>query len=200
MRSAFPLLLVASVALAAPVPKAARKTPDFFPTTVGTKWEYVREGTDTLDHTREVTESDEKDGVRTATVTWTSHAGSYGKVTTYRIDAVGIARVGFEKTSPFKVPYLMFKTDTAVGDSWDAGLLDPATQPRPMGRRGEAEAVDTPAGRFTALPVTLYTAGQNRADGDVYWYAADIGLVKWKQSSGSAVVLKTFIPAKEGKK
>ena len=53
------LLFAVTAVAAAPVPKDfAPPKGEYFPTAVGTRWEYVVEGTDKLDHTREVTESE----------------------------------------------------------------------------------------------------------------------------------------------
>jgi hypothetical protein len=193
MRFTFTLLLasVAVVALAAPVPKAARKKGDYFPTAVGTKWEYVQEGTDTLDHTREVTESDEKDGVRTAAFKWTSHANAYTKGSRYRIDAGGVWRLGWDDHT-FEEPNLMFKFGAKAGESWDAGI----TKKKPaefVNELGAEEEVVTPAGKFQAVSVAVKQA---KGGVDTYWYAPDVGMVRWKFTTGKAIVLKAFTPGK----
>ncbi|MEO2089663.1 MAG: hypothetical protein ABGY75_09230 [Gemmataceae bacterium] len=191
MRVAFSLLVVASATLAAPVPKAAKKKGDYFPTAVGSKWEYVQEGTDTLDHTREVTESDEKDGVRTATFRWTSHANAYTKGSRYRIDAGGVWRLGWDDHN-FDEPNLMLKAGAKAGESWDAGI----TKKKPaefVNELGAEEEVVTPAGKFQAVSVKVTQA---KGGLDTYWYAPDVGMVRWKFSNGKAIVLSTFTPGK----
>ena len=76
MRTLLLLAVAAPLAIAAPIPKDFRAKQPSFPTAVGTKWEYVIQGTDTLDHVREVTSRDrEKDGSYTFEETWTDAAG-----------------------------------------------------------------------------------------------------------------------------
>jgi hypothetical protein len=195
-RSAILLLaLAASAATAAPVPKELKaKKGDFFPTAVGSRWEFVVDGTDTLDHVREVTaEEVEKDGTRTVDFVWTSHAGSYGRDTTYRVDATGVARLGFGKGNRFQVPYLMFKADAKPGESWDAGI-SLGGRAENVCTRGAAETVTTPAGKFEAVPVTFGTTAKH-----TYWYAAGVGLVKWKNGN-KVIVLSKYTAGKEAKK
>lgn len=194
--SAVLLFAVASVGLAAPVPKELKaKKGDLFPTAVGSRWEFVIEGTETLDHTREVTaEEVAQDGTRTVEFVWTSHAGSYGRDTTYRVDKAGVARLGFGKGSRFEVPYLMFKADAKPGESWDAGISRPAAQNGNICTRGEAETVTTPAGKFEAIPVSFGTTANH-----TYWYAAGVGLVKWKNGN-KTIVLSKYTPGPEAKK
>jgi hypothetical protein len=189
----FTLLAAASaLASAAPVPKPLKKKTDYFPTAVGTKWEYVKEGTSTLDHTREVTQSDDADGIRTAVFKWTSHSGNYGPITHYRVDSKGIYRLGFGKTEPFKVPFLLFKTESQPGDAWDAGVSTQGDAPTHLGERGKDEEVETPAGKFSTAVVTV----RHKKQEWVYWYADSVGLVKFSNEDGKAIVLSKFTPGR----
>jgi len=58
--------------------------------------------------------------------------------------------------------------------------------------------VTTPAGKFEAVPVAIQ-AGADAKNTNTYWYAAGVGMVKWKSGSRT-VVLSKFTPAKETKK
>ncbi len=194
MRFAFAVLLAfvpAALATAAPVPKAVKKKGDYFPTAVGTKWEYVQEGTDTLDHTREVTESDEKGEVRTATFKWTSHANAYTKGSRYRIDAGGVWRLGWDDHT-FDEPNLMVMAGAKAGESWDAGITR-KKPPEFVNELGAEEEITTPAGKFRAVSVTVTQA---TGGVDTYWYAPDVGMVRWKFGTGKAIVLGSFTPGK----
>ncbi len=197
-----PLLLLAVAAplvAAAPIPKDFQRPVNFFPTTVGTHWEYVREGTDTLDHAREVTtEIKEKDSGRTFEETWTCFAGQYGKYHEYRVDPNGLAEIRSGRGARFELPHLLVKAGAKASDTWDAGVgpTPPGEKPWFTGTRGADEEVTTPAGKFRAVKVVLRNG---RGEVDVHWYAAGIGLVKSKDGNGRVVVLSKFTPGKETK-
>lgn len=190
------LLLVLAVALptaSAPLPKELRaKAGSPFPTALGTRWEYVVEGTDKLDHTRDVVEEAvEKDGTRTAAVKWTSHGGGYGERTEYRVTTAGdVERVGLGKGHRFAVPYLMISGAAKPGDTWNAGI---DAGGRFTCTRGGVERVTTPAGKFAAFSVRF---GSN--DTNTYWYAPGVGLVKWA-NGGKVIVLSKYAVGRTAK-
>jgi len=67
-------LFALSIAVAAPVPKDAKKE-NPFPYTVGTKWEYIHDGDEKKVWVEEVTECEEKDGAITFKVDITPDEG-----------------------------------------------------------------------------------------------------------------------------
>lgn len=190
------LLVLAPLAMAAPVPKEFKaKKGDYFPTTVGTSWEYVVEATGAADHSREVTaETRQEDGSRMAEFKWTSQGGSYGELTTYRADPNGFARIGFGKGQKFEVPYQMLKLDVKPGDTWDAGISRRVVRDEEFCTRGDDETITTPAGKFECISVRY-----GKTASHIYWYAPGVGLVKWKNGE-KVIVLSKFTPAREAKK
>ncbi len=193
------LLAVAAPLAAAPVPKDFRAKEPFFPTVVGTKWEYAIEGTDTLDHIREVTSRErEKDNSCTFEETWTAAAGVYGKYHTCRANTAGLAELRSGRGQWFELPHLKFKADAPPGDTWDAGVgsTKPGEKPWFTGTREAGEAVTTPAGKFRAIKVVLRNG---RGEVDAYWYAPGVGLVKLRTDNGKTIVLSKFTPGKEAK-
>jgi hypothetical protein len=191
---------VVSFADAAPIPKEFKPgTGDYFPTAVGTRWEYVADGTDKLDHTREVTEATVGDGTTTAVFTWTSHGGQYTSASVYRVDAKQVARTGWSKEQPFDTPALMWKAEAKAGDTWTVGIVGPAEATQFTATRGKETEVTTPAGKFKAVPVTI-RPGKNEKEANTYWYAPGVGLVRWDNQNGKTIVLSKFTPGKEAKK
>ena len=193
-------LALLSFALAAPVPKDfAPPKGEYFPTAVGTRWEYVAEGTDKLDHTREVTEAETADAATTAVFQWTSHGGQYTAASVYRVEGKLVLRTGWAKAQSFETPCTMWKPDAKAGDTWTAGIVGPKEATQFTAARGEEAEVTTPAGKFRAVPVTI-RPGNDAKSANTYWYAPGVGLVRWDNQNGKTVVLSQFAPGPEAKK
>ena len=194
------LLFAVTTAVAAPVPKELTASKGvYFPTAVGTRWEYVREGTDAVDHSRVVSaEETDKDGTRTVAFEWTSVGGQYTKSSLYRVDKRFVRRTGWTRTQSFEVPCVMWDADAKAGDKWTAGIVGPKEKSQFTATRGAAEVVTTPAGKFEAVPVAIQ-AGADVKNTNTYWYAPGVGLVKW-ESGARTVVLSKFTHGKEIKK
>lgn len=177
--------LAAAFTVAAPVPKDLKKQKNYFPTAVGTKWEYASEdGSDS--QTREVTAVTEKDGVRTVTILWTT--GGSSQTWELREDAAGLARskMGNVAIDP---PQLLIKGRLAEGDEWDGEYRQGRASTRYRRVVGKAEAVTTPAGEYTAVPVTQ-TDPDDPTDEATVWYAEGVGMVKLHEKGSAPIVLK----------
>jgi hypothetical protein len=193
MRAACALLLVPLLALAAPVPKPKPKA-DFYPSAVGTKWVYAYDD-GTNEHTREVTDATEKDGVTTFTITWKQ--GAQTQTWVMKKDADGVSRVS-QNGSEFDPPHQILKAKLADGDEWasEYTLGKGTTKYSHKRTVGKAESVKVPAGDYDAFPVSSVEAGGNTTD-TTLWYADGVGLVKIVAKDGTPIVLKEFVPAKK---
>lgn len=188
-------VLLAALAVAAPVPKAA-PAKNYFPLQVGHKWEYV-EPDGKPAHTATVIAEEEKDGAKFFTLSYTREERRLSEVI-YRVDknGVGIMRSGVLEYDP---PMEVVKPALAVGDRWEAKTQFNRRELEYEMTVGREEEVKTPAGTFTALPVRQKFATTKPGQEHVAWYADGIGLVK--TGTGNLVVteLKAFTPAKEKK-
>jgi hypothetical protein len=194
MRFVLPALLVVSVGTlaAAPVPKELKKRKNYFPTAVGTKWEYVSEdGGDS--QTREVTAAVEKDGVRAITIVWTT--GGSSQTWELREDAAGLSRakMGAEAIDP---PQQLIKGGLTEGQEWEGEYRQGGSTTRFRRVVGKAETVSTPAGEYTAVPVTQ-TDPDDPDDEATVWYAEGVGMVKLHEKGSSPLVLKAVTIGKQ---
>jgi hypothetical protein len=187
MRGCVAVCLIALVtsATAAPVPKELKKQKVYFPTAVGTKWEYASEdGSDR--QTREVQDATEKDGVRTVTILW--KATGTNQTWELKEDSTGLYRtkMGSATIDP---PHLLLKPKVTEGDEWEGKYVQNGIEERYKRVVGKAEKVTTPAGEFEAIPV-LQTNPDDPDDEATVWYAEGIGMVKLHQKHSSPLVLK----------
>ena len=186
------VLLACSVPLfAAPVPKAI-KAPDYYPSTVGTKWVYGEED-GTNQHTREITASNTKDGVTEFTVTWKE--GDTTQLWEMKKDSTGVHRVKQDGLD-FTPPHKLFEPKMSAGDEWTSEYTFGGVRGYKYSRTvGKAEAVKTPAGEYTAVPIVSRNLN---LDGDetTLWYADGVGLVKLQHKGSAAVVLREFTAGK----
>lgn len=195
---ALALLAVAALAPAAPVPKEA-KAADGYPTEVGTKWEYVLNGRAKQVCTEEVIKSDEKEGVRTVTVSVTE-PGQKGGATTVRVEKGEVRLVGFSQ-GKFDPAPLIWKPGLKDGDTWTNKYSVQRREVEEEVSVGKAEEITTPAGKFTAVPIThKYT---KPADFPVHvdWYTDGVGMVR-RTTEGQkepSQELKSFTPGKDKK-
>lgn len=173
---------------AAPVPKAVKGTQDFYPSTLGTRWVYAQED-GTREHTREVTTSQEKDGETHFTVTWKD--GGQTQIWDLKKDATGVYRLKQDGVE-FDPPHKLLAAKTAAGDEWTSeyswGGRVKYKYVRTVGR---PEVVKTPAGEFTAFPITSREEN-GRGLETTLWYADGVGLVKLQPKDGTPVVLKEY--------
>ena len=190
----FVLLMAAHFALAAPVPKAIKAVPDYYPSVVGTKWVYAHED-GTNEHTREVTTSQEKDGVTTFTVTWKEDGST--QMWELKKDATGVFRTKQDGIE-FTPPHQLLQPKMEAGDEWKSeySFGEGSTLFKYTRTVGKAEVVKTPAGEFTAVPIV---SRNQRAKGDetTLWYADGVGLVALQHKDSPKVVLREWTPGKK---
>jgi hypothetical protein len=194
------LAVLASLAVAAPVPKALKKA-GLYPTAVGTKWEYIYDGDEKQVMTDEVTQG--KHRPDEFEVTRTIASGSK-YLSVYRL-ADGELAIRVKENRSVDPPVLMAKVGMKAGDKWESeykmfmgeasGVTIRGTEEVSVGK---AEEITTPAGTFTATPVTRKSGG---ATLETYWYADGVGLVRVTRDGMKHpyLELKAFTPGK-GKK
>ena len=178
------LLLFTAAAVAAPVPKAVKKTGGtLMPLGLGHKWEYSSpEAPDAVNETREITAVEEKGGVVTATQKTTN------LTQVFRADAAGTAVISTDARE-YKNPRVILKPEMKEGDSWewDAGGY---TEVRTVGK---AEKVTVPAGEYTAVPISVkYVQQGQEFQSTTVWYADGVGLVRIDRDGQPTQVLKAF--------
>jgi hypothetical protein len=185
------MLVVAPLASAAPVPKIAKKA-DYFPLALGTKWEYV-EGDDMK--TTEVVGVDvQKDGTY---VTLTYKGVKSPPPTLRRVfrvvdgDVFSLRTENAEAEKPALIMKRAIRPDDAwqTEHQWKGGELWTIKN-----AVGASKAIKTPAGEFTALPVTQENS---RTGKETRWYASGVGLIRKESAEGTVVSeLKSFTPGK----
>lgn len=192
MRFTCVILIFVTSIVAAPVPKELKKRKVYFPTTAGTKWEYVGEDGDDV-QTREVRTATEKDGVRTVTILWKATGTS--QTWELREDSTGLYRtkMGSATIDP---PHLLLKPKVTEGDEWEGKYTQNGTEEKYKRVVGKAEKVTTPAGEFEAVPVHQ-TNPDDPDDEATVWYAEGIGMVKLHQKHSTPLLLKKVTIGKE---
>lgn len=194
-----PVVLLAALGLAAaaPVPKA-NKVP-VYPHSVGTKWEYVRDGDPKKVYVEEIVESEEKDGVVTFKTDVTTDTG--GKQFERYTLKGGELHITATTAATFDPPMLIRKGVMTAGDEWEVkwGLKGEGlsyTVEETLGV-GKAEELTTPAGKFTATPITRkYKGGTGTT---TMWYADGVGLIRHTEDGQKEPVqeLKSFTRGKK---
>jgi hypothetical protein len=191
------LTALLAAALSAPVPKE-KPAPLFYPVTVGATRVLggVEDGAG--ETAEEVTEVEEKDGVYTVTVQasgLSKGAPVWTKTRVYEVSAGKVVRrVGEEREAVFD---LGAKAGTWNVEVKAKGKAD-VTASFAVGKE---EEVDTPAGKFKAVPVTERWPHPEREIANTRWYAPGIGVVKqFAHDPESTALLKSFTPGKDAKK
>jgi len=179
------LVLFCSSVLAAPVPKDAGKATLYFPTTVGAKWVYERDG---LNDETAVVSAVEKSGNELIVSRTGPQGGLYADVI---VSAEGIRQDKLNLNGKTHSMWLV-KTKLRAGDSWE--VTD--------GKRTVhgPEDVEVPAGKFKALRVVWEYEGGVLTS----WYAPGVGEVKRVEKIGDAKarttrLLKSFTLKEEKK-
>ena len=187
----FAIVVLASSAFSAPIPKSIRKANEpWVPLELGNTWEFVQDGNGgdgtTVVERREVTKVETKDGVTYATQKATG-------LTTqgYRVDAEGVALIS-TNGAVHKNPRVIAMPNMAEGDSWtwDAvGYIETRTV-------GKLETLKLPAGDIEAIPIkSEYNQNGNVFQTATVWYARGIGLVQIDYE-GYSHKLKAFTKGK----
>lgn len=193
-RTLVALLALASVATAAPVPKAKAKAP-FHPTAVGTRWEYIRNGDESVVYVEELTESEGKDGVVTFRIKVTPNAGD-SWVSSYSL-ADGKFKVTHSRGVAYDSPMLLGTAGMKDGDTWTDSYTINGRAYEVASTVGKSEEITTPAGKFTATPVTRKYVQPKVNSETVWWFADGVGLVRQTSGGNPAQELKAFTPAKK---
>jgi hypothetical protein len=195
-------VFVNCVALAAPVPRDARKTELYFPTTVGTEWVYGSADSkeDEFADTLEITEAEESDGATVVTVVRSFHRRPQS-TETIRVSSAGLFLLANDhgKHDP---PACVLKLPCAAGDRWRTYCLPLKPNPGYVNVVVNEEQVKVPAGTFNAIRVdTEFTLEGETKRVYTHWYAPDVGVVKYEIGEAfggkGQTVLKSF---KLGKK
>jgi hypothetical protein len=184
------MVTAAALGPAAPVPKhlMPRDRPLEFPTRVGTKWVYERNG---VEETHVISETkDEKDGTRLVSI---ERVAEDGTLTPYWVERVapGGVSVEVEAGRRYEKPWCMIAFPHREGRSWKYQL--------PSGdgtmTAGPVEDVRVPAGKFSAARVVDEYLVETKREQVTYWFAHGVGLVRM-DAGGQEMKLKSFTPGK----
>lgn len=192
-RHALILVAIAGVAVAAPVPKVKKADP--FPHAVGTKWEYIRNGDDKRVYVEEVTASDDKDGVRTVRVDITTDTGAT-QFEKYEMKD-GEVRLTAATSGEYTGGMLIRKAGMKEGDTWETRYTINGNEYVLECTVGAAEELTTPAGKFTAFPITRKYLQPNVRTETTYWYGDGVGLVRQTTNGRQVQELKAYTPGKK---
>jgi hypothetical protein len=187
----FFIIFHVTVVLAAPVPKVLKGQKTFFPTKLGSKWEYATEGQPQV---REIIRATSKDGVRTITVQMTSGVSKQTWDILENTDGVFRSTLYNEALDP---PQLILKANAKPGDEWEGEYKrGGAVTERYKRVVGQPEKVSTPNGEYDALPVTQ-TNPDDEEDTVTIWYAEGVGMVKLLQRNSEPLLLQKYTPGQD---
>jgi hypothetical protein len=179
------------------VPKAIKPKADYYPLSLGDKWEYVRnENADTV-WAEEVTKVEDVDGAKIATVhVQPNTPNARGYETRYKVDKVGWYFVSHGDWL-YEPPPLFVKVDLKPGDTWEVAYQFVNAEHTATVKVGDPEKVSVPAGEFTAIPITTtYHTPANRQP-YTNWVVSGVGMVKQIANGRVTQELKSFTPAKK---
>jgi hypothetical protein len=195
------LVALAALAPAAPRPKEPGKPPAYFATRVGDRLVYDDRG---RVRTWEVTTAEEKGGETLVTVS----EGSGDKQ--YQVEKVSVSVKGVCQLEVFRFKfeanYYYIKSPARAGDTWDVHTASLQAFQGWTGTLtvGKEEEVETPAGKFRAVPVEAVGTPLDRnskptgkAERYTRWFAEGVGVVKMTYPDGQTRVLKSFTPGKK---
>jgi hypothetical protein len=187
-------LLAAAPLVAAPGVKEKDRGPVlYYPVKVGAKWvtELSAGGAaagPAIESVETVTKVEEKDGVYRITSERDLRGKSF--ITVMEVSAGGVRRVGINEGTLSESPYLI-RVPAKPGDTWAAGGGTVTVGPE--------EAVEVPAGKFKAIPVTTVIEQKAGTLTMTAWYSPGVGVVKQvsrHNTSEATQVLKSFTPGK----
>jgi hypothetical protein len=180
---------------AAPVPKAAKAKPDYYPLGMGTKWEYVRnENPNDVWH-EEVTGVEEQGGAKVATVHIKPTNNPTGYDTSYQVDKDGwyfVSQAGVLYDPPAK----FVSADPKPGDSWEVKYTMNGTEYEATATVGAEEEVTVPAGKYTALPITMTFTKPPQRRPYTNWIVPGVGMVKQVAGGRTTQELKSYTDGK----
>lgn len=200
MRAVVALLFVASVAVAAPVPKTIKaKLKDYYPMTDGATWDYQMGNTDVTVRVKDVTE---KDGARSAKLV-TEHGGKAVASETIRVDKDGVFRTHINDTE-IKPPVPLLKFGLTDDESWEVKAAVQASEVKGTFTLKGTEKVTVPGGEYEAVLVVGDCTIAGTTTGTKWWIADGVGIVKLEYSIGGTastpLELKKYTPGKAEKK
>lgn len=180
--------------LAAPVPKAKPK-PDYYPLTLGAKWEYVRNQDSDNVWAEEVTKADAQDGATVATVRIQPSGNGTAYDTSYKADKDGWYFVTQGGTT-YDPPARFISADPKPGDTWELKYQMSGTEYEATATVGEPEEVTVPAGKYSAVPVTITFGKPAQRRAYTNWIVPGVGMVKQVAGGRTTQELKSYTPAK----
>lgn len=183
---AAPAFLLTAAALAAQPPDR----PLYFPTKVGSTWEYD-DGGGTKAATKTVAKAEKTARGWEVSVRADKAPGEAGDDRVL-VSEKGVFVMG-ERDEKYNPPLCVLKLPAHAGDTWDI------TAPKIAGKAttfGE-EPVEVPAGKYTAVRVDTTMALRGTTVKRSYWYAPGVGLVKATEDGKALVTLRRFTPGKD---
>jgi hypothetical protein len=188
------LALLSAIAPAAPVPKDAEKSSDYyFPTTVGAKWVYQATHRRDWIWTRVVTKAEAKGEARIVSIGEVGEGGEVSPLGDIEVSPRGLfplrpTEVNDPPKCWLKLPLEANKT-WEYDDRWHGGTVGVAA----FG----PEKVKVPAGTFRAIRVAFSWPITHNAGGGTttMWLAPGVGEIKQSNDHWTRV-LKSFTPGK----
>jgi hypothetical protein len=188
------LAVVGLSSVAAPVPKP-KVAPNYFPCTLGSKWEYAKEGEKEASVVVEVTAVDEKDGGRLVTFEHTKESGWMVGTQQYRVAADGVF-VTTDRGKDVSPPRMQQRATPKARDEWECPHTWNGFDYEYTVAVGEEEKVTVPAGEYATLPHTQAFTLNRKQYVFKSWDAAGVGTVKMVGYDGTAFELLKFTPGK----
>jgi hypothetical protein len=196
--------LFAVTALVAPALSAKdEKQPNYYPVGVGHTWEYdLQVAGMTKTFTAKFTKS-EKDGDKELFLLEAEIDGMNVPMTEHvSVSAAGVMRHKFNGIA-LETPLPLLKYPYKAKDSWTTKTKIGGDELEVKAETGEVEEIETPAGKYRAVPVTLEAEQMGMKVVTTYWFVADVGIVSQKMKIGEvefSTKLKKFTPGKADKK
>jgi hypothetical protein len=195
LAAASALVLLLAAAPAAPVPKEKSKTPNYYPTALGSRWVYKVGETEIV---TEVTAVESKEDARLATIATLINGKA---VSTERIvvSDKGVYRDQMNKAA-IEPPICILQLPHKPGDTWEVDSKIQGQATKVSFTAGQPEEVEVPAGKYRAVRVDgdgVIAGAQTKV---TYWFAPDVGIVKLKYTiagSDAILELKSFTPGKK---
>lgn len=181
-------LLIALPAGAAPVPKHLMKDEPFWPTEVGTKWVYERNGKESV---HVITKAEKIAGGTRLTI----KIDDTGELAVYDVGSSGVIH---RSACGQQIDGLILRLPSKPEDTWIISPPEGTKRPHARVTVGETEEIRVPAGTFRAIKVTI---AQITADGKAFedqppsthWFAPGVGSIKIDDIRA----LKSFTPGKK---
>jgi hypothetical protein len=181
-----------SLTPAAPVPKAAERSPVYFPTRVGDRWTFSDGEWVTTEAVVAVTV---RDGRKVVSVGVVGGDDLFLSTRQVEVSEQGVYELPDQKAAHPRKRCLLdhpLKPDTTLEWKWDAGT----ETLKALG----PEKVTVPAGTFEAVRVEWWITLPSVRDPVLVktcWYAQGVGLVKKTDELPGEGVLKSFTPGKD---